>query len=308
MTPTPIWIGLSADEHEFQYNPQRAFPDFSKHQALRVDINEKARMALTSHADLRYGDHPLRTLDVFPADSAGGRAPVHIFFHGGYWRAQDKKNFAFVAAGLVPLGITTVIANYELCPASTLDGAVDSALAAFEWTCRHIGEYGGDEGQISLSGHSAGAHLVAEILATDWSTRGIDDAALTGATMISGIFDPTPAMFTTVNEQLQLDEAIATRHNVERRAPVVKDCPSVVIVGGQEPVHWIDQSFRYSHHLRRHGLDPAVHVLPGEDHFGILREYLLPDSITMRAIRSRACKSAAVSNQTSETAPRTAIN
>jgi arylformamidase len=287
MTQAPIWSGLSADEHEFHYNPQRAFPDFSKHQALRVEVNKQAFETLKPHTDLRYGDHALRTLDVFPASPVdGGLAPVHVFFHGGYWRAQDKKNFAFIAGSLVPLGSTTVIVNYELCPASTLDGVVDSALAAFEWICRHIGEHGGDPRRISLSGHSAGAHLVAEILATDWSARGIDDSVLAGATMISGIFDPTPAMHTSVNEQLQLDAAIAGRHDVERRAPVVKRCPIAVIVGGLEPLNWIEQSLRYSQHLRRHGLDHALHVVPGEGHFSILGEYLRRDSITMRAIEA----------------------
>ena len=49
-----------------------------------------------------YGDTALQKVDVFPAEPAGRtRAPIHVFFHGGYWRAQDKANFAFVAAHLV---------------------------------------------------------------------------------------------------------------------------------------------------------------------------------------------------------------
>jgi arylformamidase len=287
---TPIWAGLSADDHEFHYNPQRAFPDFAKHQATRAGVNQQARSGLKVHADVRYGDHALHTLDIYPAQATAGQAPpVHLFFHGGYWRAQDKQNFAFIAGALVPLGITTIVANYELCPASTLDGVVDSALAAFEWTCRHAGEYGGDARRISMSGHSAGAHLAAEILATDWSARGVDDSVLTGATLISGIFDPAPTILTTVNQQLLLDAEIAGRHDVERR-PSLVNCPATLIVGGLEPIQWIDQSFRYSHHLRRQGRDPAVHVLPGEDHFGILGEYLVDDSVTLRAVRGHAAR------------------
>ena len=278
---------LSADEHEFQYNPQRAFPDFAKHQAARAGANLQARSGLTVQTDVRYGDHDLRSLDIFPADAASGPAPVHVFFHGGYWRAQDKQNFAFIAGALVPLGITTIIVNYELCPASTLDGVVDSALAAFEWVCRHAHQYGADPKQISLSGHSAGAHLVAEILATDWSARGIDALALVGAVMISGIFDPRPVMSTTVNQQLLLTEEIAVRHDLERRRPWVH-CPTSILVGGLEPVRWIDQSFRYSQHLRNSGQDPAVHVLPGHDHFSIIGDYAVPDSLLLRAVLASA--------------------
>lgn len=285
--PTPTWYSLSAEEHEFHYNPQKAFPDFAKHQIARAPLNEQARSGLKAHFDVRYGDHKLRALDIFPAEGGEGKAPVHVFLHGGYWRAQDKQNFSFIAGALVPLGITTVVANYELCPDSTLDGVVDSALAAFEWTCRNIATYGADPRRISVSGHSSGAHLAAEILATDWSARGVDPSVLTGATLISGIFDPAPVMSTSINEQLRLDEEIVRRHDVERRTPLVQ-CPTAIIAGGLEPYQWIDQSFRYSHHLRRHGHDPEVHVLPGADHFSILAEYLKADNIIIRTIRTHA--------------------
>jgi len=281
----PPWASLSAEEHEFQYNPQKAFPDFGKHQTARAPVNAQARSGLKAHYDVRYGEHPLHALDVFPAAQAG--SPVHLFLHGGYWRAQDKQNFSYVAGALVPLGITTVIANYELCPASSLDGVVDSALSAFEWTCRHISGYGGDSRNISVSGHSAGAHLAAEIICTDWSARGIDASVLKGATMISGIFDPAPAMSTTVNEQLQLNAGIARRHDVEHRKPLVR-CRAALIAGALEPDHWIDQSYRYFQHLRHNGFSPEFHVLPGHDHFGILSDYLDPNGITLGAIRSHA--------------------
>jgi arylformamidase len=278
----PLWASLTPEEHEFQYTPQRAFPNFADHQAERAPANAAARTNLKSHRDVAYGDHPLRRVDIYPAADAARPAPVHVFFHGGYWRAQDKENFAFVARELVTQGITTVIANYELCPASTLDGVVDSALAAIEWTCRSIADYGGDPQCISLSGHSAGAHLCAEALATNWRARGIDSVSFRGAVLISGIFDPEPTIRTTVNAQLNLDRDIAARHNVEVRPPLV-DCPVWIFAGGREPWHWLDQSYRYAHHLHRHGRDPEVHVLPGWNHFDIIAQYMDEASPILRA-------------------------
>src|SRR4051794_96348 len=184
----PLWASLSQEEHEFQYNPQRAFPNFADHQAERAPANAAARATLNCDRDVAYGDHPLRRVDVYPASDGLGLTPVHVFFHGGYWRAQGKENFAFVAKELVARGVPAVIANYELCPASTLDGVADSALAAIEWICRHIAEYGGAPKRVSFSGHSAGAHLCAEALATDWRARGVDPGCFQGAVMISGIF------------------------------------------------------------------------------------------------------------------------
>lgn len=273
---------LSDDEYEFHFNPQRAFPNFKDYQAQRAPANATALAHLKRHADIAYGAHPLRKLDVYPA-AGEGRAPVHMFFHGGYWRAQDKENFAFIAGALVARGSTAVIVNYELCPASTLDGVADSAIAAADWTLRHIGDYGGDPSRVSLSGHSAGAHLGAEILAVDWRARGLDPAAFSGAVLISGIFDPAAAIRTSVNAELNLTPEIALRRNVEAR-PTHVACPVSIFVGGQEPWRWVDLSFRYSHHLRRQGQDPEVHVLPGWNHFNIIQHYLQPDSPILNAV------------------------
>ncbi|TCR66407.1 alpha/beta hydrolase [Bosea sp. BK604] len=287
-----FWSSLTAAEHEFQYNPQAAFPDFKDAQASRAATNAAALEQLVRHADLSYGEHPLRKVDIYPAAGNDGPAPVHIFYHGGYWRAQDKQNFAFVAAPLVAAGITTVIANYELCPASTLDGVAESAIAALAWVRQEAARFGGDPGRISLSGHSAGAHLVAECMAHDWAGEAIDPAFVSGAVMISGIFDPRPVMGTSVNAEVRLTEEIARRRDVERRQVQVK-CPTTLIAGGLEPWHWIEQTYRYSHHLHRSGMRPEVHTLPRWGHFDILNELMepgapLPSAIIGKARPSRA--------------------
>jgi arylformamidase len=283
------WMDLPQEEHELQFNPQRAFPKFKDAEEKRTAANAKARSSLVSHLDLPYGKHKLRRLDIFPTVSAERAAPVHVFVHGGYWRAQDKENFAFVATELVRRGVTTVVVNYELCPSSALDLVADSALAAIEWVSQHIAEYGGDPRRISLLGHSAGAHLCATGLAADWQARGIDPSFIRGAVLVSGIFDPAPAMHTTVNADLHLTPEIVTRHDVERRALTV-DCPVSVLVGGLEPWMWIDQSFRYSHHLRRQGRDPEVLVQPGYTHFDIIDQYLHAESPLLRAVLRMAAR------------------
>jgi arylformamidase len=210
-----------------------------------------------------------------------------VFLHGGYWRAQDKENFAFVAAPLVHTGITAVIANYELCPASTLDGVANSAIAAVDWVRREAAGFGGDPRRISLCGHSAGAHLVAETLAHDWAADGVDPSFIVGAVLISGIYDPRPVMRTTVNAEVRLTEEIARRRDVERRPLHVK-CPATIAVGGREPWHWIDQSYRYAHHLHRSGVIAEVHTLPRWGHFDILQEFIEPESPILNAAIAKA--------------------
>ncbi len=282
----PLWDGLSADEHELQYNPQRAVPHFKDYQAQREAANVRARETLECRRGIAYGRGELQDLDFYPVPGATA-APVHIFIHGGYWRGQDKANFAFVAEHLVANGIAAAIINYPLCPAVTLDGVVASALDAVAWTARNAGQHGGDPARITLSGHSAGAHLGAAALATDWTLRDLPADLVTGAVLVSGIYDPHPAMATTVNADIRLTPELAQRHDYERLPPRVR-CPVRVIAGGREPWHWIDQSYRYAHHLHRHGRDPGVQVSPGFHHFDIMNQYQDPASDVMRAILSLA--------------------
>jgi arylformamidase len=278
-----IWDGLSAADHEHQYNPQNSVPDFKLFQARREGPNAAARASLHCVADQGYGPHRLHKVDVYRAPQ--DRAPVHVFFHGGYWRAQDKQNFAFVAAPLVARGVCAVIANYALCPEVTLDGVVDSAIGALDWTARNIAGLGGDPGRITVSGHSAGAHLGAALLATDWTARGLPADLVKGAVLISGIYDPAPAARTSVDAEIRLTPELIARHDYERVPPRTR-CPTWIVAGGREPWHWIDQSFRYAHHLRRHGGDPGVVVSPGFHHFDIMDQYRDPDSDVTRALRA----------------------
>lgn len=277
-SPDLPWRALDRPALEYQFNPRASVPDFASHDQARAPLNQAALADFSPWLDVPYGDHPLRRLDIYPAHATapdtGGA--VHVFFHGGYWRALDKANFAFIGGALAARGITTVIANYELCPASTLDQVVDSARAAFAWTCANIRRYGGDPAKISLSGHSAGAHLSAAILSADWTGDDAIPAELTGVLLVSGVFDPTPAMLISLNDELHLTPEIAARNNMEQCTPRLK-APVTLVAGELEPEHWRDITVRYADQLRRAGYAQVdVRMLPGCHHFNILDGYLDP--------------------------------
>jgi arylformamidase len=266
------WRGYSAEEIERQFNPRAAVPSFEVDQARHAAWSAAARAALDGHLDVAYGDGPLHKVDVFPVRGAAG-APVHVYFHGGYWRAQDKANFAHVAQTLIGEGLCTVIANYDLCPAVTLDGTIESALHAVAWSWRHARAYGGDPDRLTLSGHSAGAHLCAMALAHDWAADGLPADLIKGAVPSSGIYDPEPAMHTTVNADIRLTQEIARRHDALRLAPKAH-CQVRLFVGGDEPREWI----------RRHGLAVTLETVPGTHHFDVIDQYVDPASPIVQAI------------------------
>ncbi len=277
------WRSFDAVALERAYNPQKSVENHTQYQTHRNARAVECRRDLSGHLDVPYGPGDLEKVDIFPA---GTGSAVHLFFHGGYWRTQDKANFAFLAGTLVPEGITTVIVNYPLCPVVTLDDVVESARRVLIWTYESIAQYGGDPGRISISGNSAGAHLCSMLVATPWRERGLPDDVIRGAVMFSGIYDPEPARWIPVNDEIGLTAETAARNNSLSYAPVA-DCPMWIGAGGLEPWLWLEQTYEYSQHLRRHGRDPEVHVLPGHHHFSVMDEMLEPDRPIARAVIER---------------------
>lgn len=258
------YLGLSAEELERQFNPRVAVPDHAEKIGTRAEASADVRRRLACDLDVRFGPGEKETLDVFPAADAG--APVQLYFHGGYWRANDKSDMSFMAEPLVAAGACTVLANYDLCPTVTLDEIVAEARRAVAWTYRHIDGYGGDHERLFVSGSSAGAHLAAMVLAHDWDSDGLPADLVKGAVLITGVYDVEPVRHISVNEQIRLD-AEAAHRNSPVHLPPRRALPLVVAVGGAETEQWIGMSRAYAALCREAGIDCDYLEVPGEDHF-----------------------------------------
>jgi arylformamidase len=160
-----------ADWYDRMYNNRAMVPDFGQYFDRWVRESAAARSQACS-TSIAYGAHSTETLDIFPANRPG--APVLVFIHGGYWRFLDKFDHSFMALPFQRAGCTVVVPNYALCPAVTVPDIVLQMVRALAWVWRHIAEYGGDPSRITVSGHSAGGHLAAMLMACDWPVFGPD--------------------------------------------------------------------------------------------------------------------------------------
>ncbi len=90
-------------------------------------------------------------------------------------------------------------------------------------------------------GHSAGGHLAAMLLATDWPfTRGLSRGTVRAALPISGLFDLPPLTHTTVNDALRLTEAEARKLSpLHLPSPFL---PLHAVVGSLEGVEYMRQT------------------------------------------------------------------
>ena len=262
-----LFRGMTPEQVEQQYNPRASVPNFQALAVERTADSAKARQELKCVLDVRYGENPLETLDIFlPANAKD--APVQVYFHGGYWRAMDKSDFSFVARPFVAAGAICVLANYDLCPNVTLDTIVEETRRCIAWVWRNIAEYGGDSEKIHVSGSSAGAHMVAMALAHDWRTDGLTHRIIKSATPITGVYDLEPVLHISVNQEIRLDAEMAERNSPINLTPLCK-APVLVAVGGAETKSWIAMSEAYAELCRDSGLLEDYLVMPGDNHFTV---------------------------------------
>ena len=199
---------------------------------------------------------------------------MHIFFHGGYWRSQDKKDYAFVARDLVAAGFTVICANYDLCPDVTVTDITQQAVRCVKYVYQHVGEFNGDQDRISISGHSAGGQIVARLASCDWEDILGDPNPFCAVVPISGVFDLEPVRHTTMNDDIRLDEASAADNSPMLDAVPV-DVKMMAIVGGNESPEFVRQSDAYAAYCRRSGLTVPVYKAWGANHFTVLEEVFL---------------------------------
>lgn len=266
---------------EAGYNLRRRHPDHADHFAAWDAESERIRATLACTLDVRYGDGPNMTADLFPAAAAG--APIQVFIHGGYWRAMDKSSHSFPADGIVAAGGAAVSLNYALAPSVTLDTIVEQCRSAIEWIADNAGLLNGDPGRIFVSGHSAGGHLTAMMLCTDWSARGRPADLVKGGTPISGIFDLAPILETSINDDVRLDAEAAARNSPLHHLPAA-GAPVIAVVGAEETPAFLAQNRAFAEAWRTRGFAAEIMEVEGLHHFNVVTELGRPGSALTAAV------------------------
>jgi arylformamidase len=226
---------------EREYNPRVQIPTFADYFARWKADAQKTREALRAQLNMAYGTAAAETLDYFPA--APG-SPLLMFIHGGFWRALDKADFSWVAPPYVAAGISVAVLNYGLAPATPVPEIVQQMRRACAWIHANATALGFDQQRIYCCGHSAGGHLTAMMLATDWTafSKSLPRHLLAGALTISGVFDLQPlteAEF--LRKDLNLD-ANAARGISPAFLALQNEAPLLRAVGALESAEFHRQS------------------------------------------------------------------
>jgi arylformamidase len=274
-------------------------PDFDRQMAAYEVASAAARARLRSRLDVRYGEAPRQRLDLFFPDGAVANLPIHLFIHGGYWRAQAKDIYSFVAESIVSYGAIAAIVDYSLLPSSRMDEPVGEVRRAVAWLAANAAQFGGNGAWLSASGHSAGAHLCSYL-----ASRGPHEAALPPATvgsvvLLSGIYDLRPIATSYLQAELSL-----TAEEVARWSPVdavpAAGAHIELVVGEAESAPFHQQAQAYAQRLSDAGASVACTTASALDHMSIVRELGWPDRPVSRLVaaaidRSRSAPGAGAS-------------
>jgi arylformamidase len=259
---------MDAEFYAREYNNRELVPDHPRYLERWATDSERARATMTCHTDLRYGDAPGETLDLFPARKGDGSCMM--FIHGGYWRSLDKRDFSFLAPAWVDAGVSLAVVNYDLCPRVSVEEIVRQMLRAGRWLWLHAEEYGMDEDRLYVAGHSAGGHLTAMLMAALWP---VFDARLPrdlfkGGLAVSGIYDLRPLVQTAwLNSDLRLDEAAALRMSPAFLPPATR-APVMTCVGGGESSEFLRQNALLGERWRSAFAGDIR--MPGAHHFSVI--------------------------------------
>ena len=269
--------------YEVEYDNRARVPEHPEIFA-RWEKEGAAYRAAAHNAKLRmsYGPSLRRTIDMFPAKD-DDKAPLAMFIHGGWWRSLEPSMFSQTAVGPNARGVSVAVAGYDLCPNCSIADIIEQMRSACLMLWRKRRQ------RVFVYGHSAGGHLAACMLATDWKAYASDAPAdlVPAAYAISGVFDLLPLLHCSQNQDLKLNEAEA-----RRVSPLYWSVPAGrsfdAVVGALESSEFLRQSKAIAETWRQKNALTRYEEIPGTNHFTVIDPLSDPNSAMTARVAAMA--------------------
>jgi arylformamidase len=225
--------------------------------AYRERLSAEGRAKL----NLVYGQGERNRFDLFLPE--GTPKGLVVFVHGGYWQALDKSYWSHLAAGSIDNGYAVAMPSYTLCPEARVGDIVREIGAA-------IADAAGDiDGAIHLTGHSAGGHLVARMVAATSPLPADIRARVKTVVSISGVHDLRPLILTGLNNNLRLTAEEAAAESPALMTPG-DNTRLFCWVGGNERAEFIRQNALLASLWLGLGAETGTYVEPDRHHFNVI--------------------------------------
>ena len=156
---------------------------------LQVTTDESKRIrenTVDKRLGVRYGPGDTDIVDMY-GEEGNRSGQVMVYLSGGYWQELSGEISSYTVQPLVSGGHTVAVGHYTRCPGQDMEAIVDQVVRLVSWVLdyarsRHM--------SLVLSGHSAGSHLCAMVLTSDWfmSLPPEDARIVSGVVHLSGTF------------------------------------------------------------------------------------------------------------------------
>jgi arylformamidase len=230
----PVFLDYDQVELDAAYDQTVYEPNYSQIGARFASNSEGTRARIGQPIRLAYGPTDIEKLDIYKTRQAN--VPILVLIPGGEWRFGSAKSTAFPAEVFVNAGAHYVLPDYQLVQdaGGSLMPMADQVRRAIAWVHRNAAEFGGNQDRIYVAGFSAGAHLAAVALTTDWK-KDFDLPADTtkGGICISGIYDLEPVRRSFRRSYIKFDDEMEESLSPQRHLDKLAT-PLVVAYGTLE--------------------------------------------------------------------------
>ena len=274
MMGTTVFRNYDQKSLDWWYNARGLCGETEKLKAAQENGSNMCRQKYRSELNIKLGDMPREAIDIY-YPTGNKPHPIHIFFHGGYWKSNDKETSSYVTDALVPYGAITVIGEYTLIPEVRMDELIRQCRQVITWVWKNAKRIGGDQNKITISGHSAGGHITACMLATDWKRydTNLPQTPIKSAVATSGLYDLLPVKLCSQNNDLHLTDEEVLNFSPINQNPFCK-VPLLLPVGGDEGPEFIRQTKDFADSWAKKGMQTEVWIQPNHDHFTIMNQHM----------------------------------
>lgn len=270
---------MPALDYEAEYNNRRRVPEHPEINARWAKMSAAYRGEAAADLDQPYSAGERQRYDLFRPKGSAAVSPLVVYIHGGYWQRGDRKDYAFIARELNVRGIAVALPSYSLCPTVTIMDIVAELRQCLKALWERTRQ------RPVVIGHSAGGHLTAAMVATDWNrVGGVPDNLVQAGYALSGVFDPTPLIGTSLNEALRLDLKSAREASLLQWPAPSRDRTFIAAAGADESQEFIRQSLEITAAWSRAGVKVECVLVPSANHFTIVDELARPDSAMLARI------------------------
>jgi arylformamidase len=278
-----VYLDYDQIELDAAYDQTAYAPNRGQIEARIAATSELVRARLGAPMRVAFGPTEIERLDIYRTPRP--RAPIHVFVHGGAWRAGSARGNAFAAEVFVAAGAHFIAPDFAAVQdtGGSLMPMADQVRRAIAWVYKNAATFGGDPERLYVSGHSSGAHLAGVAVTTDWRQDfSLPPGLVKGAVLASGMYDLRGPRLSSRNTYVKFDdsteEALSPQRHIDRLS-----APLIVAYGSLETPEFQRQGRDFAAAVKAAGKPVELMRCENYNHFELMETLANPYSPLARA-------------------------